>query len=116
MVISLWFLHGSWSGWGESSGRARSLNQRIERDRGFGVLHLQRGSALDVTDPEPLPADHPLLTLDNCLIVPHMGSASVATRTRMARLAAESVAAFLRGERVPTPVNPEVLPPVGADG
>ena len=67
------------------------------------------GAALDVTDPEPLPADHPLLTLDNCLIVPHVGSASVATRTRMARLAAENVAAFLRGERVPTPVNPEVL-------
>ena len=74
------------------------------------------GAALDVTDPEPLPADHPLLTLDNCLIVPHVGSASVATRTRMARLAAENVAAFLRGERVPTPVNPEILPPVGADG
>ena len=67
------------------------------------------GAALDVTDPEPLPADHPLLRLDNCLIVPHVGSASVATRTRMARLAAENVAAFLRGERVPTPVNPEVL-------
>ena len=74
------------------------------------------GAALDVTDPEPPPADHPLLTLDNCLIVPHVGSASVATRTRMARLAAENVAAFLRGERVPTPVNPEVLPSVGADG
>lgn len=74
------------------------------------------GAALDVTDPEPLPTDHPLLRLDNCLIVPHVGSASVATRTRMARLAAENVAAFLRGERVPTPVNPEVLPPVGADG
>lgn len=74
------------------------------------------GAALDVTDPEPLPADHPLLTLDNCLVVPHVGSASVATRTRMARLAAENVAAFLRGERVPTPVNPEVLPPAAADG
>lgn len=67
------------------------------------------GAALDVTDPEPLPADHPLLTLDNCLIVPHVGSASVGTRTRMARLAAQNVAAFLHGERVPTPVNPEVL-------
>ena len=67
------------------------------------------GAALDVTDPEPLPADDPLLTLDNCLVVPHVGSASIATRTRMATLAAENIAAFLSGQRPPTPVNPEVL-------
>ena len=67
------------------------------------------GAALDVTDPEPLPADDPLLTLDNCLVVPHVGSASIATRTRMATLAAENIAAFLGGQRPPTPVNPEVL-------
>lgn len=67
------------------------------------------GAALDVTDPEPLPADDPLLTLDNCLVVPHVGSASIATRTRMAALAAENIAAFLSGQRPPTPVNPEVL-------
>ncbi len=67
------------------------------------------GAALDVTDPEPLPADDPLLTLDNCLVVPHVGSASIATRTRMATLAAENIAAFLSGRRPPTPVNPEVL-------
>ena len=67
------------------------------------------GAALDVTDPEPLPADDPLLTLDNCLVVPHVGSASIATRTRMATLATENIAAFLSGRRPPTPVNPEVL-------
>ena len=67
------------------------------------------GAALDVTDPEPLPADAPLLTLDNCLVVPHVGSASIATRTRMATLAAENIVAFLSGQRPPTPVNPEVL-------
>ena len=67
------------------------------------------GAALDVTDPEPLPADDPLLTLDNCLVVPHVGSASIATRTRMATLAAENIAAFLSGRRPPTPVNPQVL-------
>ncbi len=67
------------------------------------------GAALDVTDPEPLPADDPLLTLDNCLIVPHVGSASIATRTRMATLAAENIAAFLSGRRPLTPVNPAVL-------
>ena len=67
------------------------------------------GAALDVTDPEPIPVDDPLLTLDNCLIVPHIGSASITTRTRMATLAAENIAAYLSGRRPPTPVNPEVL-------
>jgi len=70
---------------------------------------LIAGAALDVTDPEPLPKTDPLLTLDNCLVVPHIGSASIATRTRMATLAAENIAAFLSGQRPPTPVNPEVL-------
>jgi glyoxylate reductase len=67
------------------------------------------GAALDVTDPEPLPMSDPLLTLDNCFIVPHIGSASIATRTRMATLAAENIAAFLSGRRPPTLVNPEVV-------
>ncbi len=70
---------------------------------------LIAGAALDVTDPEPIPLDDPLLSLDNCLILPHIGSASIATRTRMATLAAENIAAFLTGHRPPTPVNPEVL-------
>jgi glyoxylate reductase len=69
---------------------------------------LIAGAALDVTDPEPIPMDDPLLSLDNCLIVPHIGSASIATRTRMATLAAENIVAFLTGHRPPTPVNPEV--------
>ena len=70
---------------------------------------LIAGAALDVTDPEPIPQSDPLLTLENCLIVPHVGSASIATRTRMATLAAENIAAFLSGKRPPAPVNPEVL-------
>ena len=70
---------------------------------------LIAGAALDVTDPEPIPLDDPLLSLDNCLILPHIGSASIATRTRMATLAAENIAVFLAGHRPPTPVNPEVL-------
>ena len=65
-------------------------------------------AALDVTDPEPLPADHPLVGLDNCLIVPHIASASRATRGKMASMAAANLLAGLRGERLPTPVNPEV--------
>jgi glyoxylate reductase len=56
-------------------------------------------AALDVTDPEPLPADHPLYTLDNVLIIPHLASASVATRNKMAEIAATNMAAGLRGER-----------------
>jgi len=67
------------------------------------------GAALDVTDPEPIPQDDPLLSLDNCLILPHVGSASIATRTRMATLAAENIAAFLAGQRPLTTVNAEVL-------
>ncbi|MEA2536372.1 MAG: glyoxylate reductase [Chloroflexota bacterium] len=66
-------------------------------------------AALDVTDPEPIPADDPLLTLDNCLVVPHIASASRATRGKMAEMAAANLLAGVRGERIPTPVNPEVF-------
>ncbi len=65
-------------------------------------------AALDVTDPEPIPANHPLLALPNCLIIPHLGSASVATRTRMALMAVENVIAGLKGERLPYCANPQV--------
>jgi glyoxylate reductase len=73
---------------------------------------LQAGSiaaaALDVTEPEPIPADHPLVGLDTCLITPHIASASVATRDKMAVIAAENLLAGLRGDRLPHCVNPEV--------
>jgi glyoxylate reductase len=65
-------------------------------------------AALDVTDPEPIPMDDPLVGLDNCLIVPHIASASRATRGKMAQMTAANLLAGLRGERLPTPVNPEV--------
>lgn len=66
-------------------------------------------AALDVTEPEPLPADHPLLTLDNVIVVPHIASASVATRTKMGLMAADNLIAGLKGEMPPNPVNPQVL-------
>jgi phosphoglycerate dehydrogenase-like enzyme len=66
------------------------------------------GAALDVTDPEPLPPDHPLYDQPNCLIVPHIGSATRNTRRRMAELACENLLAGLEGRRLPHCVNPEV--------
>jgi glyoxylate reductase len=69
---------------------------------------LITGAALDVTDPEPLPPDHPLFSLPNCLVVPHIGSATQRTRQRMAELACENLLAGLAGKRLPHCVNPEV--------
>jgi glyoxylate reductase len=63
------------------------------------------GAALDVTDPEPLPADHPLASMSNCIVVPHTASATVQTRDRMAELAARNLIAGLSGERPPAAVN-----------
>jgi lactate dehydrogenase-like 2-hydroxyacid dehydrogenase len=65
-------------------------------------------AALDVTDPEPIPSDHPLLLLPNCIVVPHIASATVTARERMAVMAAENLLAGLRGERLPYCANPEV--------
>lgn len=60
-------------------------------------------AGLDVTDPEPLPADHPLLEAPNLLVVPHIGSASQATREAMATLAVDNLLAALAGEPMPNP-------------
>jgi len=65
-------------------------------------------AALDVTDPEPLPASNPLYGLQNCLIVPHIGSATHGARRRMAEIAAENLLAGLAGEKLPHCFNPEV--------
>jgi phosphoglycerate dehydrogenase-like enzyme len=68
------------------------------------------GAALDVTDPEPMSADDPLLKLSNVIVVPHIGSATVATRIRMGRLASENIVAVLTGATPPTPVNTPARP------
>jgi glyoxylate reductase len=62
-------------------------------------------AALDVTDPEPISPTDPLLILDNCIVIPHLGSASRATRDRMARMAADNLLAGVRGEPLPNCVN-----------
>lgn len=56
-----------------------------------------RAAGLDVTTPEPLPLDSPLLTLDNCVVLPHIGSADEATRTEMSRITACNILAGLNG-------------------
>jgi glyoxylate reductase len=66
-------------------------------------------AALDVTEVEPIPMDDPLLTLDNVIIAPHIASASVATRARMASVAADNLLAALRGDEPPNCVNRPAL-------
>lgn len=67
------------------------------------------GVGLDVTDPEPLPADHPLYRFDRVTIVPHIASATMTTRKRMSALAAENILAVLARTEPPHCLNPEVL-------
>ena len=74
-------------------------------DTGALVVALETGAiggaALDVTDPEPLPPGHPLLVMENCLIVPHIGSASINARRGMAQLAVDNLIAGLAGSDMP---------------
>ena len=66
-------------------------------------------AGLDVTEVEPIPMDDPLLTLDNVIIAPHIGSASFNTRTKMAFMAVENLVAGLQGKLPPNCVNPDAL-------
>jgi lactate dehydrogenase-like 2-hydroxyacid dehydrogenase len=63
------------------------------------------GAALDVTDPEPLPPDHPLLEIPNLLVLPHIGSATHSTRERMAAVAVDNLLAGLAGRPLPHPAG-----------
>ncbi|MBS1609894.1 MAG: D-glycerate dehydrogenase [Bacteroidetes bacterium] len=66
------------------------------------------GAGLDVTNPEPMNADNPLLSMPNVSVLPHIGSATEEARNGMARIAAENAIAGLKGEKLPHPINPEV--------
>lgn len=102
----------------ENLRRMKSTAILVNTSRGPAVDHgalyraLTEGwiaaAALDVTEPEPLDPASPLLRLSNCLVVPHLGSASRWTREQMAVLAAENLIAGLQGRRLPHLVNPEV--------
>ncbi len=79
----------------------------VDTDALVHALHAGTiaGAALDVTDPEPLPADHPLLAAPNVLVVPHIGSATPHTRANMADLAVDNVLAGLAGQPLPHAVG-----------
>jgi glyoxylate reductase len=79
----------------------RALYEALKAHRIFAA-------ALDVTEPEPLPQDDPLLALHNCIVVPHLGSASKRTRDQMAVMAAQNLIAGLKGQQLPNCVNSQV--------
>jgi glyoxylate reductase len=83
----------------------------VDHDALVDALRDRRiaGAGLDVYYPEPIPADHPLLALDNCVLLPHIASATIRTRQRMSELAALNLVAVLTGKTPIACVNPEVL-------
>lgn len=82
----------------------------VDLDALYNALKHRRifAAGLDVTEPEPLPLDHPLFALDNILIMPHIASASKAARDKMSWIAAKNLIAGLKGEHLPNCVNPQV--------
>ena len=67
------------------------------------------GAGLDVTNPEPMKQDNPLLEMENVCILPHIGSATIEARNEMSRMAAENIISYYKNNTVPNIVNPEVL-------
>ena len=87
--------------------RGRTVNPRALHEALAGGIIA--GAAIDVTDPEPIPFDDPLLTLDNLLITPHIASASRQTVRRMGQMSADNIIAALSGDTMPGCVNPEAV-------
>lgn len=67
------------------------------------------GAGLDVTNPEPMLSTNPLLSMENVAVLPHIGSATLETREKMAQIAADNIIEFYRNDRVPFVVNPESM-------
>lgn len=82
----------------------------VDLDALYNALKEKRifAAGLDVTDPEPLPLDHPLFTLENVLVMPHIASASKSARDKMSWIAAKNLIAGLEGRHLPNCVNPQV--------
>jgi glyoxylate reductase len=82
----------------------------VDSDALYETLKANRifGAGLDVTEPEPIPLDSPLLLLDNVIVVPHIASASRTSRDQMSWMAAQNLIAGLKGESLPNCVNPQV--------
>jgi glyoxylate reductase len=88
-----------------------SRGKVVDEDALYRALKTGKigGAGLDVFREEPIPKESPLLRLDNVVIAPHIGSASIKTRATMSRMCAENLIAALEGQRPPNIVNPEVL-------
>jgi glyoxylate reductase len=67
------------------------------------------GAGLDVTNPEPMKPDNPLLEMENVAVLPHIGSATIEARNEMSRLAAMNIIEFYRGNKIPNQINPQEL-------
>jgi glyoxylate reductase len=82
----------------------------VDHDALFAALQTGKiaAAALDVFDPEPIPPHHPLLTLPNVVITPHIGSASIKTRQRMAIMTIENILSAFAGKPLPYCANPQV--------
>lgn len=70
--------------------------------------HTIWGAGLDVTNPEPMKPDNPLLSMERVAVLPHIGSAAIETRNAMAKICAENILEGLAGRKLPWIVNPEV--------
>ncbi|MBI5290041.1 MAG: hypothetical protein HY873_13790 [Chloroflexi bacterium] len=86
-----------------------NINGRHARCQPPAPVPLRPSAGLDVTETEPIPPDDPLLRAPNCVLLPHIGSATLATRSRMANMAVDDCLAGLRGEPLPHGVVPGTL-------